>query len=164
MRFWGVVLLLIAAWGFYYAFRPRRAWRASQAWAYENPDAVEPSSAGFAVQAVGSFIGAVAALVAGGFLLLAPTPEQEAEARLACEEALSELAAVADFDEYRLLNSSEVRAAADDLGVEIEIKHRESTSPMFDGTYERYVSSIVLLLDSEGEIGSLSASLGAHCR
>lgn len=161
MRLWGVVLLAIAAWGFYYAFRPRRAWRATRAWAYENPDAVEPSSAGFAVQSIGSFIGAVAALAAGGFMLLAPTPEQRAEdaeaAGLACEEVLSELATVADFDGYELTNSSEVRAAADDLGVEVEIEHSESTNG--GGVF-----SWVWLLDSDGtSIGSLSAVRGIVC-
>lgn len=161
MRLWGGVLLLLAAWGFYYAFRPRRAWRASQAWAYENPDAVEPSRAGFTVQAIGSFIGAVAALAAGGFLLLAPTPGQRAEeaeaARLTCEELLGELAAVADFDGYELINAGEVGAAADDLGVEVEIEHSQSTNGGGDFSW-------VWLLDPEGEsIGSLSAVRGIVC-
>ncbi len=161
MRLWGVVALLMAAWGFYYAFRPRRAWRATQAWAYENPDAVKPSSAGFTVQAIGSFIGAVILLIAGGFMLFAPTPEQRAEeaeaAQLACEEVLRELAAVADFDGYELINSSEVRAAADDLGVEVEIEHSESTNGGGDFSW-------VWLLDPEGEsIGSLSAVRGLLC-
>lgn len=166
MRFLGFVLLLIAAWGFYAAFRPRRAWRAAEGWAYANPDAVEPSDAGYALKSIGSFIGAVAALIAAGLLLFTPTPEQRAEeaeaAQLACREVMRELRAVADFDGYELINSREVEAVAADLGVQVEIDHTRLGFAGVDSSPS--VSTLVFVRDSQGNsMGSLSATLGASC-
>lgn len=166
MPFAGFMLLLLAAWGFYAAFRPRRAWRAAEGWAYANPDAVEPSDAALAIRSVASFVGSVILLVSGFYLLFTPSPQERAEAeeaaRSECREVLRELADVAEFDSYRLTNSSKVRATANALGVEIKIEH--NSTPIYGMESSGTVYSWVFLLDADGRsIGSLSSLRGVSC-
>ncbi|GAA4912352.1 DUF6199 family natural product biosynthesis protein [Stackebrandtia albiflava] len=67
---WLAVILFVAALiPLWIAISPKGMWRTTAAWQYRNPEANEPSEAGYAVQRVSAAIGALIMVGFGVFLL-----------------------------------------------------------------------------------------------
>src|SRR5690606_29058891 len=106
------------------AFKPRKTWWVTTAWAYRRPEAAEPPDARYALAALGYGLSALVLAGMGVYVFVeARSWERAEERRDECEEILDEIADVfTDVDHLE-----PVRARADELGVRIEVE------PMWEG-------------------------------
>lgn len=82
--------------GLYLLLRPRKIWWALESWKYKNPEANEPSEAGYAMQALGG-VGVIAAAII--FAILAWSTESDRKAAEAEQQKKEEWErAVAAYD------------------------------------------------------------------
>ncbi|SER55872.1 hypothetical protein SAMN04488583_5672 [Mycobacterium sp. 88mf] len=66
--------------GLFMLLRPRKIWWATESWKYENPEANEPSEAGYGMQAVGGLFVIVAAVILAGLAWSTERDQTAAEA------------------------------------------------------------------------------------
>lgn len=66
--------------GLFMLLRPRKIWWATESWKYKNPDANEPSEAGYGMQALGGLFVIVAALILAWLAWSTDRDKTEAEA------------------------------------------------------------------------------------
>ncbi|MFV8053389.1 DUF6199 family natural product biosynthesis protein [Mycobacterium sp. 48b] len=66
--------------GLFMLLRPRKIWWATESWKYENPEANEPSEAGYGMQALGGLFVIVAAVILAGLAWSTERDKTAAEA------------------------------------------------------------------------------------
>lgn len=122
----GIFLILLAVLCVIGAAMPRKMWWGLSSWMYRNPDANEPSDAGYGIQSIILGIVAVLSAIAGIAAFVNESPDERAERRANEADECSELAdrfyAAAEFNDNRMLENPddlEALAAEQALGIEI---------------------------------------------